>query len=296
MVAKKGIRLEILSVLTLILSAALIFGDVALLRFFEKKLVEEEIKKNEDISYLIQEYISNMNIKEVGKYIERLSDSESSFVGYKININDNTIFSDLSIKDNSIYREFIKLKYSKYFFKDYNNYFCVKLNNLSNGFIYDINIFYNLDNIKKYIEDLFLISLLFIIIYVFIFVVAGDYLFSKSIFRPIDRLIYASKKMCEGEYLKLDLSGVNELTTLFYSFNEMAGSIKSKEQQANHFISELSVKNEELNRVRDELIRSERLASMGQMGAGLAHEIGNPLAALMVSTTPEGNTAKWSGR
>ena len=37
----------------------------------------------------------------------------------------------------------------------------------------------------------------------------------------------------------------------------------------------------ELQRVHDELLRSEKLASVGQLAAGLAHEIGNPLSALI---------------
>jgi signal transduction histidine kinase len=46
-------------------------------------------------------------------------------------------------------------------------------------------------------------------------------------------------------------------------------------------IDELERRAEKLRQAQDRLVRSERLASVGRLSAGLAHEIGNPLAALL---------------
>jgi signal transduction histidine kinase len=43
----------------------------------------------------------------------------------------------------------------------------------------------------------------------------------------------------------------------------------------------LILKLEELTHTQSQLVRSERLASVGRLAAGVAHEIGNPIAALM---------------
>jgi two-component system, NtrC family, sensor kinase len=46
-------------------------------------------------------------------------------------------------------------------------------------------------------------------------------------------------------------------------------------------VAELTRTSEDLMRTRDQLVRSEKLASVGRLAAGLAHEIGNPLAAIL---------------
>lgn len=45
-------------------------------------------------------------------------------------------------------------------------------------------------------------------------------------------------------------------------------------------VAELTVTNRQLEETRDRLVRAERLAAVGRLAAGLAHEIGNPLAVL----------------
>jgi signal transduction histidine kinase len=55
---------------------------------------------------------------------------------------------------------------------------------------------------------------------------------------------------------------------------------RSKAETESH-ITALQQTNNDLQQAREELIRSEKLASVGQLAAGLAHELGNPLAALI---------------
>lgn len=46
-------------------------------------------------------------------------------------------------------------------------------------------------------------------------------------------------------------------------------------------IEELRASNRELRAAREEIARSERLASVGRLAAGVAHEVGNPMTALL---------------
>ncbi len=47
-------------------------------------------------------------------------------------------------------------------------------------------------------------------------------------------------------------------------------------------VKELAVSNEELARVQEALVQSEKLASMGQLAAGIAHEVNNPLGVVLM--------------
>jgi signal transduction histidine kinase len=60
----------------------------------------------------------------------------------------------------------------------------------------------------------------------------------------------------------------------------MTSALRTSRQETADHIDELNRANKELSDTRDELIRSEKLATVGHLAAGMAHEIGNPLGAL----------------
>jgi two-component system, NtrC family, sensor kinase len=67
---------------------------------------------------------------------------------------------------------------------------------------------------------------------------------------------------------------------LAVSFNRMAGELRKQKSALEERLSELERATSELRATRDQLVRSEKLASVGRLSAGIAHEIGNPLAAI----------------
>ncbi len=58
---------------------------------------------------------------------------------------------------------------------------------------------------------------------------------------------------------------------------EQARQIEIQAQRLSHSLDELQKKNEEILRTQNQLIQQEKLASLGQLTAGIAHEIKNPL-------------------
>ncbi|MDZ8260654.1 ATP-binding protein [Nostoc sp. ChiQUE01b] len=113
---------------------------------------------------------------------------------------------------------------------------------------------------------------------------------SHWIVRPILRLNRASEAMAAGNLNQTvqQISGIRELNTLSNSFNYMAGQLhesftaleKSKEEleeRVEERTTELKNTLEELQRTQSQVIQSEKMSSLGQLVAGVAHEINNPV-------------------
>ncbi len=118
--------------------------------------------------------------------------------------------------------------------------------------------------------------------YAGILILFGALLLNRMVATPVKRLNDALRKMSAGNRsVRLPISETTELAELANSFNEMASSLSESEQQVAEQINELLDINEELELTRRGLMRSERLASVGQLAAGVAHEVGNPLSAIL---------------
>jgi signal transduction histidine kinase len=67
---------------------------------------------------------------------------------------------------------------------------------------------------------------------------------------------------------------------LFRSFNKLMGRVQEAEEKNLRYVAKLENAYQDLSTAQEQLIASEKLASLGRLSAGIAHEIGNPLSAL----------------
>ncbi|MBK5276674.1 MAG: HAMP domain-containing protein [Desulfuromonadales bacterium] len=110
----------------------------------------------------------------------------------------------------------------------------------------------------------------------------GSFILSRIVVTPINRLLAATEKITRGQYgHHLRVSGSAELVRLAESFNDMSATLLKKEQEANEHVAALEKVNADLRQAREEAIHTEKMASIGLLAAGMAHEIGTPLAAIM---------------
>jgi two-component system NtrC family sensor kinase len=99
------------------------------------------------------------------------------------------------------------------------------------------------------------------------FVLFGFLLMDRSVVRPLRRLAAVTEKIASGDLrLRADESPGNEVGQLGASFNRMVGAILSAQEMA--------------RQAQQEISRSERLATVGRLAAGIAHEVGNPLMGI----------------
>jgi signal transduction histidine kinase len=105
---------------------------------------------------------------------------------------------------------------------------------------------------------------------------------TRLIVRPLDAISAAARRVADGARgLEVPKTGPAEMLGLSRSLSEMTDKLRADEQRMRDQIDELERRAQRLREAQDRLIRSERLASVGRLSAGLAHEIGNPIAALL---------------
>jgi two-component system NtrC family sensor kinase len=105
---------------------------------------------------------------------------------------------------------------------------------------------------------------------------------TRLIVRPLDAISRAARRVADGaRVLEVPERGPRELLELGFSVSQMTATLLANEGRMREQIEELERRARKLRDAQDRLIRSERLASVGKLSAGLAHEIGNPIAALL---------------
>jgi len=110
----------------------------------------------------------------------------------------------------------------------------------------------------------------------------GAFILSRIVVTPVSRLLTATGRITGGQYgQRVRVSGSSELAQLAEAFNTMSETLLLKDQQVSAQVTALEQANTELRQAREEALRSEKMASIGLLAAGMAHEIGTPLASIM---------------
>jgi len=144
-----------------------------------------------------------------------------------------------------------------------------------------IGLVRSLQDVSTSISNVQKIFLGYLVVNVLIFATIGFTRLVHLVIRPIQRLArLADSRSDQTDTSFFPGEGLGEFTQLSLSLNRLLTRIDGDKQELRATVDSLKKANKELQRNRKEMLRTEKLASIGRLSAGLAHEIGNPLAII----------------
>lgn len=116
------------------------------------------------------------------------------------------------------------------------------------------------------------------------------YLLQRMIYVPLKDLEAGAGKIRAGELDQpIPVRSADEFGRVAGSFNDMTAALRQARAELNDLIQELESKVEqrskELLAARAEVAQGEKLASIGVLAAGIAHELNNPLTGVLTFTS-----------
>ncbi len=301
-----GLRFEIVSGLSLLLAAALLFVGFLLVKLSERHLLAQRVRGAKGVASSIASMLSRQNAKE--PYRKSISVEQVralvADIGEDAGISDWAIFgpdldlvgarnertadkSDLTALQHvwAGQESLVNVRYGVGLLtgpQDGNFVAVTTPVKRYGGFAGAVQVWFSLSGVSDQLAVARRLTLIYAIGYGAVLVFFGSLMLGRLVVKPAKDLMLATNRIAEGNLdCKLPTQGPVEIAQLADHFNVMVAALKTSRQKTERTIASLRAANEEVRRAQQELLRSERLASVGHLAAGMAHEIGNPLGAVV---------------
>ncbi len=305
---RTGLRTEIILSISLLLAAALLFAGFLLVKLTERNLLDQQRVHAASIIRLIVAGINGTaHLASVGNELkpavaslnrlQMILGRQADIVAWRLldakqQVLTSTTYEATkefsSIALSSLARDDLheELVYqSLQFFRNPEEQSYLDLSTplkVGNDAYGLLQIRFSLEGLQKRVQRSQRLMFLYVIAYGLVLAVFSVYLLNRNIVRPVRELHQATATVARGTLTSVIVpSGPGEIRDLATSFNQMVAALTESRAETERHIESLEDTNLALAQARDDLVRSEKLATVGHLAAGMAHEIGNPLGAVI---------------
>jgi two-component system NtrC family sensor kinase len=153
-----------------------------------------------------------------------------------------------------------------------------------------VDVAYSLDDIDESLRTHGMHVIVMSVAAIFVFSIGIGFLLQRFIYVPLKDLESGAEKVAAGNLAQeIPVRGNDEFGHVASSFNQMTAALNRSRQELQELIQTLEQKVEErtleLRVAEAEIAQGEKLASVGVMAAGIAHELNNPLTGILTFTT-----------
>ncbi len=305
---RTGLRTEIILSISLLLAAALLFAGFLLVKLTERNLLDQQRAHAANIINLVvadaeftvpsergenpmgiaasgHDRLQTILSKQTDILAWRLLDSQLQVLA-STTYQPGGEFSKISpslLERGELYEELAYQSFQFFNSDQPQNYLDLsaplRVGNNPYGLL---QIRFSLSGLQGRVKAALQLVVIYVVIYGLILAVFGVYLLNRNVVKPVRQLHQATTSVASGTLASVAVpSGPGEIHELAGSFNQMIEALAASRAETEEHIASLERANSALEQARDDLIRSEKLATVGHLAAGMAHEIGNPLGAVV---------------
>lgn len=287
---KLGLRAYILLNIIVICAIGMFFIGVISTKITEQFAIQGRIEGTKSIIRAFESsYLKIGRIEEGIKFLESaLNQGASGYVEigekkYNFLHENLKLPHDINLYKNSGKSNISIEGYTFWPFGTYKSYqitYPLRLNNSQvSGVVY---IYQPLNFFEDTIKLSQKLTAMWTFLFVVIITIFGYFLLSRTVVNPIQKLIRLTKEIALGKIDSNDSieTNISEIEKLNSSLFSMYKEIENKKNLLEKNIKKLEEANNDLVAAQKQLIASEKLASLGKLSAGVAHEIGNPVSAI----------------